>query len=552
VFGGDATDMHWVYDIANDSWTAGAPVPRPVIAAAAAGWAGRIYLAGGASDFFPDTTTDEVNVYDVASDTWIDVAEPMPHGTSFAGSAQATQYLYVVGGWDHGSPDANVVATQRLDLTNGTWTTGPDLAPARGDLALAATDAALYAMGGDASGEGFFDATPTVDRLATGGWPGGSWSGYAPLPAARTANSGGYCSEGFGEGEVSTVGGISPDFVITDTTFLSLRAGEKCPTVRGDVPWLSVDPTAGSVGPDGSQPVGVHVNASNLAPGTYAATLLVKTTDPVVPEVAVGVHVTVEPAKALIGVGSAGPVGGVSVTDEDIVAVAPDNSVAMYFDGSDVGIGSLAIDAFAKLDDGSLLFSFTSPGAVPGVSGTVDDSDIVRFVPTSLGADTAGTFSLWFDGSDVGLTTSNENVDAIDVAGGSLYLSTTGSVSVPGISGSSTNADILAFHWTSLGATTAGTWSMYGDMSDVGLNGSNEDVDALAVVAPTTVPGAAVYISTTGAMSVPGLSAADDDVSAFHPTATGTATAGTWTSPPYLDGTALGIDSNDITAFELP
>jgi hypothetical protein len=224
----------------------------------------------------------------------------------------------------------------------------------------------------------------------------------------------------------------------------------------------------------------------------------------------------------------------------------------MYFDGSDVGIGSLAIDAFAKLDDGSLLFSFTSPGAVPGVSGTVDDSDIVRFVPTSLGADTAGTFSLWFDGSDVGLTTSNENVDAIDVAGGSLYLSTTGSVSVPGISGSSTNADILAFHWTSLGATTAGTWSMYGDMSDVGLNGSNEDVDALAVVAPTTVPGAAVYISTTGAMSVPGLSAADDDVSAFHPTATGTATAGTWTSPPYLDGTALGIDSNDITAFELP
>ena len=554
VFGGDGTDMHWVYDIATDSWSAGAPVPRGVAGATAAGWGGTIILAGGTPDFSTGGSTDEVDVYDIASDTWTGTASAMPDGTSFSGYAQAAQYLYVVGGYDKaGGFDTNVVASQRYDLSSDTWTTGPDLQTGRADFALAATTKALYAMGGDLSGGSIFEPGDTVERLATSGWSGGSWAGYASLPAARTANSAGYCSEGFDGGEVWSVAGANADINITDGTFVTLTPGERCPSVRGDVPWLSVDPTSGSVAADGSQSIAVHVNAGSLVAGTYTATLLVRTTDPAVPEVAVGVHVTVEPAKALIGVESAGTVAGVTgVTDEDIVAIAQDDTGAMYFDGSDVGIGSLAIDAFAKLDDGSLLFSFTKAGSVPGVSGTVDPADIVRFVPTSLGADTAGAFSMWFDGSDVGLTTNNENVDAIDVAGGRLYLSTTGTNSVPGISGSNTNADILAFQWTSLGATTAGTWSLYADMSDVGLTGNNEDVDALAVVDPTTVPGATMDISTTGAMSVPGLSAADDDVSTINLTATGATTAGTWSSTPYLDGSALGIDTNDITAFELP
>ena len=212
----------------------------------------------------------------------------------------------------------------------------------------------------------------------------------------------------------------------------------------------------------------------------------------------------------------------------------------------------MAIDGFATLDDGSLLFSFTAPGTIDGVAGTVDDSDIVRFEPTSLGADTAGTFSLWFDGSDVGLTTNNEDLDAIDVVGGTLYVSTTGSASVPGIKGSSADADILAFTWTSLGATTAGTWALYADMSDVGLSGGSENLDALALVDPTAPPTATAYVSTTGTMSVPGLTADNDDVSVVAFSATGGSTAGTWASTPYIDGAALGIGSNSISAFELP
>jgi hypothetical protein len=310
------------------------------------------------------------------------------------------------------------------------------------------------------------------------------------------------------------------------------------------VPWLTVDPSSGTVAGDSSTQVTVGIDGGSLAQGSYEATLLVSTTDPAVPEFAVAVHVTVQPA-FIIAVQNNGTVGGVAAANEDLLSIAG-GSAAVLFDGSDVGLASFAIDAVAKLPDGSLLLSFTAPGTIPGVAGTTDDSDIVRFVPTSLGATTAGTFELWFDGSDVGLTTNNEDVDAIDVDGTFLYISTLGAASVPGLVGSHADADILRIDLTSTGATTAGTWAVYADMSDVGLSTSNENVDGLAI------DGTSVNVSTTGALSVPGLTADDDDVAVLTITVTGTSTAGTWSATLQLDGATLGISANDVSAIELP
>ena len=50
-------------------------------------------------------------------------------------------------------------------MSTGTWTTGPAIDSARSDLALAATGTAVYALGGDNDGGGFFDATATAERL---------------------------------------------------------------------------------------------------------------------------------------------------------------------------------------------------------------------------------------------------------------------------------------------------------------------------------------------------------------------------------------------------
>jgi hypothetical protein len=89
---------------------------------------------------------------------------------------------------------------------------------------------------------------------------------------------------------------------------------------------------------------------------------------------------------------------------------------------------------------------------IPGF-GKVDDSDIIRFIPTSLGEDSTGAFEMYFDGSDYGLRQSSEDVDAIGFTGdGRLLISTTGPFKVPQMEQSSACWDDLDaashYYWT--------------------------------------------------------------------------------------------------------
>jgi hypothetical protein len=241
-----------------------------------------------------------------------------------------------------------------------------------------------------------------------------------------------------------------------------------------------------------------------------------------------------------------------TVANEDIVAYDVGlNTWSLYFDGSDVGLSAFAIDALARLPSGELLISVDVSGNLAGLTGgpngtAITPADIVKFTPTSLGANTAGTWSFYFDGSDVGLTQSTENIDALAVLpNGDLLISTTGAPSVPGLSGLM-DEDIIRFTPTSLGATTAGTWSYYFDGSDVGLgSNSNEDVDALAVTSAGTL-----LLSTVGNFSVPGVSGANEDIFQFTPTSLGANTAGTYLM--YLDLSTKGISTGaDVNAVEI-
>jgi hypothetical protein len=153
-----------------------------------------------------------------------------------------------------------------------------------------------------------------------------------------------------------------------------------------------------------------------------------------------------------------------------------------------------------------VLLSIAAGSTVPDV-GAIDDSDIVRFVPTSTGTSTAGTFELYFDGSDVGLTTNGEDVDAISILpGGDLLIGTTGSPSVPGLSGLA-DEDLIRFSSSSLGANTAGTWSLYFDGSDIALNSSSsEDMHG------ASVSNGDLHLTTLGAFSVAGAAGDGADV----------------------------------------
>jgi VCBS repeat-containing protein len=249
-----------------------------------------------------------------------------------------------------------------------------------------------------------------------------------------------------------------------------------------------------------------------------------------------------------------------SIADADVVRLAVGGSGAydfeLYFDGSDVGLttGNEDIDAFDILPDGNIVLSTVGTFLVPGPSGISirgRGEDLLLFVPSSLGSDTAGAWHLYFDGSDVGLSTTNENVDAVAVLeDGRILVSTTGNVSVPSASGD--DKDLLALTPTLLGDETEGTWATYFDGTDVELTNSTEDVDALFVDPAAGAPGLpALFFSTRGNFAVTGASGTNDDVFQFTPTLLGGTTTGAYGPGLTLDGSQFGLDSFDIDGIHL-
>ena len=215
------------YNIATDTWTSLASIPGGDHYGSASGaFNGKVFVAGGTTSF-----TSAVQVYDVGTNTW-SAGTAAPNDFLLAGYQQVGQYLYIVGGFEASGPDkvagelssvlsrgqqpkqpvpmANNTTTWRLDMSSapGVWSVGPAFTAGRADFGLAydAGTNTLYAMGGDATGGGFFDSTNLVDELSVAGWPGGSWMASPPnlLLPNRQANQAGFN----GAGQIWSVGGI--------------------------------------------------------------------------------------------------------------------------------------------------------------------------------------------------------------------------------------------------------------------------------------------------------------------------------------------------------
>lgn len=240
---------------------------------------------------------------------------------------------------------------------------------------------------------------------------------------------------------------------------------------------------------------------------------------------------------------TSGSVEGVSFADEDIL-LFDGSSWSLFFDGSDVGLNLVDAFGFTLLSSNTALFTFNASIALDGES--YEPNDIVQFNATSFGADTTGTFTIYLDGSDVGLDTTSENIDSVSVLpDGRVLISTSGNPSVAGVTGR--DEDILAFTPITLGETTSGTWAIYFDGSDVGLADSgSEDIEALDIDSNGNI-----YLSAYGDFSVTGVSGSDEDIYICSPISLGDATACTFQAGLYFDGSTWGLDTTDINSFQL-
>lgn len=232
---------------------------------------------------------------------------------------------------------------------------------------------------------------------------------------------------------------------------------------------------------------------------------------------------------------SFGTVAGIDFQDEDILVF--DNALntwELYFDGSDVLPAGADVNGFTIDDDGRLLMTFQNPVSITGL-GTVDDSDIVEFVDTTLGEITTGFFQLVLDGTTVGLTTNGEEINALTTYNGDLTVSTSASFNVPTASGNQLgrNEDLIQLDGPS-------TWSLLFDGSDVDL--AAEDLAGASIDAAT----GDLYATSFNGYSVPGLSGDNNDVIVFSGNF-GDPTAGTYST--FFDGDQQGIGDEQLDAL---
>lgn len=324
----------------------------------------------------------------------------------------------------------------------------------------------------------------------------------------------------------------------------------------------SVPPTATSTSTSTSTPTNTPVpptatatptatETNTPAPPTATATASATPTNTPVPSTATPTSTataTNTPAAAIgvyVGSTTSGNTGTVSYNDEDIIVQNSSTGAwALFFDGSDVGLGSADVDGFAFLGDGSFVISLDADFTISGF-GLVDDSDLVRFIPTSTGATTAGSFEWYFDGSDVGLSTTAEDVNSVAVlSDGRLLLGTTGNFSVSGLSG--VDEDVAIFAPTQLGETTSGSWAMHFDGSDVGLDTSTSEDVRGSWAANVSSP---LYLTTDGAFAVTGASGSGSDIFVCTPGAFGAATSCTFSI--YWQGSANGMSGEIIDSLAL-
>ncbi len=257
-----------------------------------------------------------------------------------------------------------------------------------------------------------------------------------------------------------------------------------------------------------------------------------------------------EPAQRPIYVSftTAGKLGGVTFAPGDILRyTAIDGGWQSIFRAADFGLrGNLV--AFSLGEDGVFYLVYATPQNVPGV-GRLTPYDILRYDPGNPDWGTPPEWSLVFDGSQVGLTTAGERIDALTTAteywtGNSVYyLSTTGQARVPFGVGQLMLANNDLFHYT--GALENGVMTGSFDVNTVGtpvglgranVIGMDKDEQSL-------------YLTFDRALKLGGVALDRGDIANCHPES--------WYDPvcsevdKLFDASAVGLRGYRIDAFEV-
>jgi N-acetylneuraminic acid mutarotase len=179
AIGGEARTAFQVYEPTTAQWSAGPSLPRISFASAAAVLDGRLHLVGGWN--YSNTASASVAnhmVFDPSSQSWSSAA-PISTARNAAGAAVVDGRLYVLGGRTPGIRANDQQSLSSMEVytpASGQWAAAPAMPTARGSLAVVALGGRLYAMGGESTSGQVSNAVERYDPQSQ------AWTALPAMP----------------------------------------------------------------------------------------------------------------------------------------------------------------------------------------------------------------------------------------------------------------------------------------------------------------------------------------------------------------------------------
>jgi hypothetical protein len=308
-------------------------------------------------------------------------------------------------------------------------------------------------------------------------------------------------------------------------------------TLNADGSYDYTPPVSGSLTADVDEVFSYTITDSTSASSNATLTITVN-------------HVPVDTVSLYFStVGNTNPPGVGGTADNSDIYLWNGTAFSRIFDATAAGVPDGAnVDGLQFVDATHVYLSFSGNVTLPNLNGvvggptgprTVQDEDIVFY--------NAGAWSVYFNGTDPdnnpvtpGLTGENQDIDAFSIIGGSIYFSTFGNVTPPGVGGTADDADIYLWNGTA--------FSRIFDATAAGVP-SGANVDGLQFVDATHF-----YLTFVGNVILPNLNgvvggpteprtAQDEDVVFYN--------AGAWSV--HFDGTAQGliVDNQDLDGINV-
>ena len=206
---GTVVNTVYQYDTKLDKYTTKAAITDNGVAAiryryASAVVGDKIYIIGGLTADTPTGMLKTTLIYDITNDSWSTGPE-MAAGRSDTCAAVVGSKIYVVAGYQSIDPINVLDTVEVLDTAAASpaWTTAPSLPAKRGDITCASSGGKVYAIGGYHDPTGTWKPTAFHDTMFEFTPGAAAWAEKAKMPSSR----GDKAAVTMSDGSIIVVGG---------------------------------------------------------------------------------------------------------------------------------------------------------------------------------------------------------------------------------------------------------------------------------------------------------------------------------------------------------